>query len=191
MISKLSRRQMLTVTASTMIATSAAYSTSLLLEQPLMIRQMATWSNGVLQCWCDGQASDLPYAVEDLQSLWSERTIVDHINFENFERDMKLSTPNSLPFLKVGSAASNDLNDAAQTAFSRAGSNELRNANRAYWAGVAAVSMSHKSFFLENLKSIRSWMAGSLPRDAFFDTQMLVDPALNGNSKRVTVVVAT
>jgi hypothetical protein len=186
------RRQLLTTAAGTLLAPQLVGAKLLTADKPQIIRQAACWQedSNSLHCWMDGFQEDLPQAVDDLQSVWGERAVVHHLNFQDFELLLKPHKTLGLPLVRAACATSHSWNDAAEIAFTRAGVHRLRNTGKTFYAGILVLSAPDSSRFLESLLSMRSWTQRNIPDDAFFGMQFLVDRTLARGSKRVSVVIA-
>jgi hypothetical protein len=186
------RRQLLAIAAGTLLAPQLVGAKTLTAHKPQINRQAACWheDSNSLHCWMEGFQEDLPQAVDDLQSVWGERAVVHHLNFQDFELLLKPHKTLGLPLVRAACATSHSWNDAAEIAFTRAGGHRLRNTGKTFYAGILVMSAPDSSLFLDSLRSMRSWVQQKIPDDEFFGMQFLVDRALARGSKRVSVMIA-
>jgi hypothetical protein len=186
------RRQLLATAAGTLLAPQLVGAKTLTADKPQIIRQAACWheDSNSLHCWMEGFQEDLPQAVDDLQSVWCDRAMVHHLNFQDFELLLKPHQTIGLQVVRAACATSLSWNHAAEMAFTRAGGLDLRNTGKTFYAGILVLSSPDSSRFLESLLSMRSWTQRHIPDDAFFGMQFLVDRTLARASKRVSVVIA-
>jgi hypothetical protein len=185
------RRQLLATTACTLLAPQLV-GAKINTDKPQIVRQVAHWHEGSnsLRCWFEGFADDIPQVVDDLQSVWSDRAVVHHLDFQDFELLLGPHKTIGLPVLRAACATSHSWDSAAEIALARAGAHGLRNTGTTFYAGILVVSAPDASLFLDSLQSMRSWTQRNIPDDAFFGMQFLVDRTLAIGSKRVSVVIA-
>ncbi|MBS7809245.1 hypothetical protein [Variovorax sp. PCZ-1] len=187
-----SRRQMLAATACSLIAPTVASANAILEEKPQIVRQIAEWNvySIHLKCWFEGLAADVSQAVEDAQSIWSDRVLDTSMDFTDLESLLfKNYKQRGLPTMSVGCATSSNLKVAAHTAYIRSGGNSLLNTGKYEYGGWVLVS-APESMYVESRSCIRSWALQHLPCHSYFETEALVDHNLSGGKLRVTVVMA-
>lgn len=186
------RRQLLATAACTLLMPQLVGAKTLTADKQPIIRQAAYWQedSNSLKCWFEGFAEDVPQIVDDLQSVWSDRAVVHHLDFQDFELLLKPHKTLGLPLVQAACATTLSWNHAAEMAFTRAGGHRLRNAGKTFYAGIIVMSAPDASLFLDSLRSMHSWTQRNIPDDAFFGMQFLVDRSLAGESKRVSVVIA-
>jgi hypothetical protein len=187
----INRRQMLAITACILIAPTIANANAILAEKPQIVRQIAEWNvySIHLKCWFEGLAADVPLALEDAQSIWSDRVPDPSMDFTDLESLLfKNYKPQDLPTMRVGCATSRNLHEAALTAFILAGGNSLRNTGKYEYGGWVLVS-TPESMYVESRSCIRTWTLQHLPYHSYFETEALVDRSLSDRKMRVTVVI--
>jgi hypothetical protein len=186
------RRRLLATAACTLLAPQLLGAKTVTTDKSKIIRKVAYWheDSNSLRCWFEGYAEDVPQAVDDLQSVWGDRAVVHHLNFQDFELLLKPDRTLGLPLVRAASATSYSWHQAAEIAFTRAGGHRLRNTGKIFYGGILVISAPEASLFLDSLRSMRSWVQRKIPDDAFFGMQFLVDRTLARGSKRVSVVIA-
>jgi hypothetical protein len=185
------RRQLLATAACTLLAPQLVAAKAHT-DKPQIIRQAAHWheDSNSLTCWFEGHVADVPQVVDDLQSVWSKRAPVRHLDFQDFELLLGPLKTIGLPVFRAACATSHSWNHAAEKALNRAGGHRLRLTGKMFYAGIIVMSAPDSSLFLDSLLSMRSWIQRNTPDDAFFGMQFLVDRTLASGSKRVSVVIA-
>ncbi|MBS7809232.1 hypothetical protein [Variovorax sp. PCZ-1] len=189
----INRRQMLTSTACSLIAPTVANARAILAEKPQIVRQIAEWNvySIHLKCWFEGLAADVPQAVEDAQSIWSDRVPDPRMDFTDLESLLfKNYKQRGLPTMSVGCATSSNLKVAAHRAYIHAGGNSLLNTGKYEYGGWVLVS-APESMYVKSRSGIRLWALQHLPHHSYFETEALVDYSLACGSARVTVVIPT
>jgi hypothetical protein len=185
------RRQLLATAAGTLLAPQllAARTHN---DKPLIVRQLACWHQDSqdLKCWFEGLAADVPLAVDDAQSIWSDRALDPQLDFQDLESLLfRNPTRQGLPTMRVGCATSFHLCEAVETAYIRAGGRTICDTGIYECAGWVLVS-APEHLLAESRSGIRSWAIQHEPYNAYFDFEALIDHSLERANIRVTVLIA-
>lgn len=187
----ITRRQMLAATAGSLIVPVTANTIPLSKERPRIIRQIAEWNVFALhlKCWCEGLAEDVPLAIDDARSVWSDRAPDPTLEFHDLESLLfKNHKQQGLPLVRVGCATDSNLIEAAETAYVRAGRSRLRDTGKHEYGGWVLVS-APEHLLPDSRSGIRYWTLNHLPFNTYFDTEALVDQGLASGSVRVTALI--